>query len=168
MRSLNPVWFSFLSGYLQVMKKYSVLCCSYVICPVTSIWWIFCVSLVVPSCPHPSTFQSVLHLLSYFLWIVLLLCLVTQSSSTLWDPVDRNPPGSSVHGIFWARILEWVTIFYSRGSSWPRDWTHVSCVSCNGKQILYHCTTWEALFFGIAFLLIYASSNPFWVREINT
>ena len=42
-----------------------------------------------------------------------------------------------------ARILEWVTISYSRGSSQPRDWTHVSCISCIGSQILYHCATWE-------------------------
>ena len=41
-----------------------------------------------------------------------------------------SPPGSSVHGIFQARILEWVAISYSRGSSWPRDWTHISWVSC--------------------------------------
>ena len=53
--------------------------------------------------------------------------------------------GSSVHGIFQPRILEWVVISCSRGSSSYRDWTHVSCVSCTGRQILYHCTTWEAI-----------------------
>ena len=53
-------------------------------------------------------------------------------------------PGSSVHGIFQARILEWVAISYSRGSSQARDRTCVSCISCIGLQILYHCTTWEA------------------------
>ena len=67
-----------------------------------------------------------------------------QSCPTLCNPMDYSPPGSSVHRIFQARILEWVAIFYSRGSSWPRDWTHISCVSCIGKQILYHCDTWEA------------------------
>ena len=46
---------------------------------------------------------------------------------------------------FQARILEWVAISYSRGSSRPRDQTHVSCVSCTGREILYHWTTWEAL-----------------------
>ena len=59
----------------------------------------------------------------------------------LCDPMDCSPPGSSVHGIFQARILEWVAISYSRGSSQPRNWTHVSCASCIGRQILYHCTT---------------------------
>ena len=44
--------------------------------------------------------------------------------------MDCSPPGSSVHRILQARILEWVIMLYSRGSSWPRDWTHVSCVSC--------------------------------------
>ena len=44
----------------------------------------------------------------------------------LCDPMDCNLPGSSVHGILQARILEWVTISFSRESSRPRDWTHVS------------------------------------------
>ena len=49
--------------------------------------------------------------------------------------MDSNPPDSSVHGISQARILEWVAISFSRGSSRPRDWTHVSCID---KQVLYH------------------------------
>ena len=67
-------------------------------------------------------------------------CLVTQLSPTLCNPMDCSPPGSSVYGIFQARILEWVAICYSGGSFPLRDWIHVSCVS---RQILYHCTTWE-------------------------
>ena len=54
---------------------------------------------------------------------------VRQSCPTLCDPVDCSPPGSCAHGILQARILEWVAIFFSRGSSWPRDWTHVSCIA---------------------------------------
>ena len=50
---------------------------------------------------------------------------VAQSCLTLCDPVDCSPPGSSVHGIFQARILEWVAISFSRGSSQPRDQTQV-------------------------------------------
>ena len=57
-------------------------------------------------------------------------CLVVQLCPILCDPLDCSPPGSSVHGISQARILEWVSISSSRGSSWPRDWTPVSCVSC--------------------------------------
>ena len=52
--------------------------------------------------------------------------LVAQSCPTLCDPVDCSPPGSSVHEIFQARVLEWVAISYSRGSSQPRDRTWVS------------------------------------------
>ena len=51
--------------------------------------------------------------------------LVTQLCLTLCDPMDCNPPGSSVHGILQARILERVAISFSRGSSWPRDRTQI-------------------------------------------
>ena len=53
---------------------------------------------------------------------------VAQSCLTLWDPVDCSPLGSSVHGILQARTIKWVAIPSSRGSSWLRDWTHVSCL----------------------------------------
>ena len=69
--------------------------------------------------------------------------LVTQSCPTLCDPMDHSPPGSSVHGILQARILEWIAISFSRRSSPPRDWT---CVSGIGRQILYHWATWEVPF----------------------
>ena len=52
--------------------------------------------------------------------------LVALSCPTLCDPMDCSLPGSSVHGILQARILEWVAISFSRGSSQPRDWTLVS------------------------------------------
>ena len=54
---------------------------------------------------------------------------ITQSCPTLCDPVDCSPPGSSVHGILQARILEWVAVPSSRGSSQPRDRTQVSCIA---------------------------------------
>ena len=53
--------------------------------------------------------------------------LVVPSCLTLWDPMDCSPPGFSVQGILQGRILEWVAIPFSRGSSWPRDQTRVSC-----------------------------------------
>ena len=56
-----------------------------------------------------------------------------QSCSTLCDPMDRSPPGSSVHGILQARVLEWVAILFSRGSSRPKDWSRVCSVSCVDK-----------------------------------
>ena len=63
---------------------------------------------------------------------------VTQSCLTLCDPTDCSLHGSSIGVVFQARILKWVAIFYSRGSSWPRDRTCISCVSCFGRWILYH------------------------------
>ena len=62
-------------------------------------------------------------------------CVHAQSYPTLCDPLDCSPPGSSGHGILQAGILEPVAISFSRGSSWPRDRTRVSCVSCVGRQI---------------------------------
>ena len=53
---------------------------------------------------------------------------VAQSCPTLCDPMDYSLPGSSVHGIFQAIVLEWVAISFSRGSSQPRDRTWVSCI----------------------------------------
>ena len=67
-----------------------------------------------------------------------------QSCLTLCNPMACSLPGSSVYGIFQARILGQVVISYSRGSSWPRDQTRVSCISCVGRWILYHGATWEA------------------------
>ena len=51
---------------------------------------------------------------------------VAQSCPTLCDPMDCILPGSSVHGIFQAIVLEWIAISFSRGSSQPRDWTQVN------------------------------------------
>ena len=53
------------------------------------------------------------------------------------DPIDCSPPGFS-GGILQARILEWISMPSSRGSSQPRDWTCVSYVFCIGRQVLYH------------------------------
>ena len=58
------------------------------------------------------------------------VCLVTESCLTLCNPMDCGPPGSSVYGIFQARILERVAMPSSRGSSQHRDQAHISCVSC--------------------------------------
>ena len=74
------------------------------------------------------------------------LCLVAQLCLTLCDHMDCSLSGSSAHGIFQARIPEWVAISSSMGSSWPRDWTPVSRVSWTGRQFLYHWATWEPPF----------------------
>ena len=62
-------------------------------------------------------------------------CLVTKSCRPPYDLTVCSLPGSSVHGISQTRMIERVSLAFSRGSSWPKDWTQVSC---NCRQILYH------------------------------
>ena len=68
--------------------------------------------------------------------------LVPSHFSRVW--LFAAPPGSSVHGILQARTLEWVAIPFSRGSSWPRDPTRVSCI---GREVLYCRATWKSLLY---------------------
>ena len=70
------------------------------------------------------------------------MCVSHSVVSDSCDPMDCSPPDSSVHGILQARILEWIAISFSRGSSQPRDRTHISCV---GRQILYCWATRKVL-----------------------
>ena len=69
--------------------------------------------LPLPQCPKDCSLQSE----------------VAQSCPTLCDPMDCSLPDFSVYGIFQARVLEWGAISFSRGSSWPRDRTQVSCIA---------------------------------------
>ena len=73
-----------------------------------------------------------LLLLMFSHWIV---------SESFCDSMDYSPPGSRVHGIFQARILEWIAVPSCKGASQPRNQTHVSFT---GRQILYHWATREA------------------------
>ena len=74
-----------------------------------------------------------------------LVCVFSCSlvSSSL-DHMNCSLPGSSLHGLFQARTLEWVSTSNFRGSSQPRGWTCVSCISCVGRQTLYHWATGKA------------------------
>ena len=74
-------------------------------------------------------------------WLTYVLCSVVQSFLMLQLHGLCSPTSSTVHRILQARILEWVAISSSRGSSWPMDQTCVSCISYIGRQILYHCVT---------------------------
>ena len=91
----------------------------------------------------PTTAKSVFFFfMLHFLFIKYCChCLVAKSCLTLCDPMNYSLPGSSVYGIVQAKILEWVAISFSRGSSWPRVQT---CICCIGRQILYHWATREA------------------------
>ena len=81
---------------------------------------------------------------SYDYWknhSLIILCVHAKSLQlylTLCDPMDCSLPGSSVHGIIQTTIMVWVAMLLSRGSSWPRDGTHISCVSFIGGWVLYH------------------------------
>ena len=97
-----------------------------------------------------------------------------QSCPTLCDPMDCSPPGSSVHGILQAKILEWVAIPFSRVSSWCRDQTYISYISALAGEFFTTSATWEApimyfranltnipsLLFLIAFVTNYHKSPP--------
>ena len=113
-------------------------------------------NLLIPWCWHyhwlpllkvlPLTFLTVLY---FFYFIFQWFCLLWLSSEELIGiPLvsvlvsqfsrDCNPPRSSVHGISQARILEWVAISFSRGSSQPRGQGQVSCIIRIGRRILHH------------------------------
>ena len=110
--TLFPLFFCFLDQFILGHSYYTVTGCVYV-----------CVCACVCVC------------------VCVCVCPVAQLCPTLFDPMDCSTPESSVHGIFPARILGRVAISCSRGSSWPRDWSHVSYISCIGRRILYHCAT---------------------------
>ena len=65
------------------------------------------------------------------------VCARAQLYPTLCSPMDYSPPSSAVHGISQARILEKVALLSSRGSSQPKDQTHISGISCTGRRTLY-------------------------------
>ena len=97
------------------------------------------VRLTLPSVPSPRSADT--EVLPAFFSVrrtPLGCCSNTQSCPTLCDPVDYSPPGSSVHGILQAGILEWVAISSSRGSSQPRGQTWVSSFSCTGRRFPQH------------------------------
>ena len=71
------------------------------------------------------------------------VCSVAQSYPILCNRMDYIACQAPLSMEF-SRQEYWSAISYSRGYSWPRDWTYVSCMSCTGRWILYHCATWEA------------------------
>ena len=90
--------------------------------------------------------------------------LVIEPCLTLCDPMDCNPTGFSVHGIFQARILKWVAISFSREYSQPKDWTWVSRIAGREwkhtqifQQYLTHLERDRHIYLGNAF--IYCASN---------
>ena len=113
------------------------------------------------------SFQATLDVSNYFGYSSSMIacqvycCLVVQVRLTLY-----GPPGSSVHGISQTRILEWVAISCSRGSSRPRDQT---CISCIDRQILYYWATREFLACQVIQINIWNEclSNPSEVNKLK-
>ena len=103
-------------------------------CVYYPIFWLFPVSwkYILTKFPHDFVFDP----------SVLYKCLVKYPDicPTLWDPMDCSLPGSSIRGIFQARILEWVAIFFSKRSSQLRDWTRVSHII--GRCLTIWATRW--------------------------
>ena len=89
------------------------------------------------------------HLLSWLFSPLFTFCVHAQSCPTVWDPMNCSLSDSSVHGILQARILEWVAISFSMGSSRPRDGARVSWVSCTAGGFF---TCWAI---GESFIYLY-------------
>ena len=70
-------------------------------------------------------------------FVCVCVCVCVLSCVRLCNPMECRVPGTSVHGIFQSRILDWIVISSSRGCTWPRDWSHVSHVSCTGRWIFF-------------------------------
>ena len=103
-------------------------------------------SMTSDICMFPSFWSSYCPTQQYTCWYhipsLILGCAFSRSvMSDSCNPIDYSLRGSSVPGILQARILEWVAISFSWGSSWPRDWTWFSCT---GRQTLYHWAVREA------------------------
>ena len=85
---------------------------------------------------------------------IFLLCMLSQSRQTLCDPLDCSPPGSSIHGIFQARIMEWGAISSPRRSSWPKDQTCFSCWPCIAGGFFTPLSHWGTPLLSVKYMLI--------------
>ena len=103
------------------------------VCPAVSLLHLHTQSVLIFSIPNHVSGISVLGYRSDSTlspWSMRMCVLSRFSRPTLCDPTGRNLPASSVHGIFPARILEWVATLFSRWSFWSRDWICICCISC--------------------------------------
>jgi len=90
-------------------------------------------------CVYVYIYTHIYVYLYVYICMCVCACVLNHFSRVgLCDPMDCSPPGSSVHGILQAGILEWVAISYSRGASQTRDQICISHVSCIGRRVLVH------------------------------
>ena len=86
--------------------------------------------------------------LLFLLYLICVHAKLLELCLTVWSSMNYSPPGSSIHGILQARILEWIAMTCSRLSPWLKHQTHISYDSCFGRQVFFTIsTTWEALYF---------------------
>ena len=119
---IHDVWiFSHSEGCLFILLMVSSLCRNFLVsCALNCLFLLLLLLLLVSDAKtHDKDWCQGASFIHSFM-------LVAQLYLTLCDPIDCSPPGSSVHGILQARILEWVAMPFFRGSSRPRNWTRVS------------------------------------------
>ena len=123
-----------------------------------------CASFSQCTAKYTYSFQVPFHYSYYKTWDIsnstlcgLLTVLVAQSCPTLCNPMGCSPPGSSVHGVLQARILEWVAIPFSRRSSQSRDWTWVSCIA--GRFFTIWATRGGCYIVGLCYLFTFCISH---------
>ena len=102
------------------------------------------------------------HKVHYLFWT----CMHAKSlqSCLTLRPHGLSLPGSYIHGIFQARILEWTAMPSSRGSSWPRNRTRVFYISCIGRWVIYHWATWES---PILPIYVYICRHCSWHQDLS-
>ena len=93
------------------------------------------------------------------------VCWIAQLCPALCNPMDCSLPGSSVYGILQARILEWVASSYSRGSSWPRNRTWVSCISCIADRFFTAETLGKPHSHSVRPFNIFLAAQTFWPQS---
>ena len=154
-RATSPLWVSLLPMSLCLIYLYMKMAQHHPLCillhrnenhssPLDSPKWISSSHFMILQCSHANQHSKyndyVLNLLHEAPSVC--VCVCVPSCSTLCDPIDCSPPGSSVHWLFQARLLEWAALSSSRGSSWSRDQTHLLYLLL-GRHILYHYTTFS-------------------------
>ena len=130
---IHPIYKSLPLKVKVLVSKSCLALCNPMDCnpPVSSIHGILQARILewiaIPFCRGPSRHRDRTWVLPHYRQLLYHLSReVTQLCPTLCDPMDCSLPGSSVHGIFQAMVLEWIAISFSRWSSRPRDWTQVS------------------------------------------